>query len=68
MHLVTIIVAVILLGGIRGYLGVFFAIPLATLVKAVLSAWPSNNEFPEQKNANRLAFRLVMVHFFDNHP
>ncbi|AAZ25485.1 MULTISPECIES: AI-2E family transporter [Colwellia] len=49
LHLVTIIVAVILFGGIWGFWGVFFAIPLATLVKAVLSAWPSNNEFPEQK-------------------
>jgi perM len=25
-----------------GFWGVFFAIPLATLVKAVVNAWPSN--------------------------
>jgi len=44
LHPVTIIVAVILFGGMWGFWGVFFAIPLATLVKAVLNAWPSNNE------------------------
>ncbi|MBA6304285.1 AI-2E family transporter [Colwellia sp. MB02u-14] len=48
LHPVTIIVAVILFGGMWGFWGVFFAIPLATLVKAVLNAWPSNNDFPEQ--------------------
>ncbi|MFQ3289243.1 MAG: putative permease [Alteromonadaceae bacterium] len=38
---VTIIIAVILFGGLWGFWGVFFAIPLATLVKAVLNAWNS---------------------------
>ena len=38
---VTIIIAVILFGGLWGFWGVFFAIPLATLVKAVLNAWSS---------------------------
>ncbi|MFT5759172.1 MAG: putative permease [Alteromonadaceae bacterium] len=41
LHPVTIIVAVILFGGLWGFWGVFFAIPLATLVKAVLNAWSS---------------------------
>jgi len=41
-----------------GFLGVFFAIPLATLVKAVLSAWPSNNEFPEQKKCESISIPL----------
>jgi putative permease len=27
-------------GGLWGFWGVFFAIPLATLVKAVMDAWP----------------------------
>lgn len=49
LHPVTIIIAVILFGGIWGFWGVFFAIPLATLVKAVLNAWPSNNELPAQE-------------------
>lgn len=36
----AIIVAVIVFGGLWGVWGVFFAIPLATLIKAVLNAWP----------------------------
>lgn len=40
LHPVAIIVAVLLFGGIWGFWGVFFAIPLATLVKAVYNAWP----------------------------
>jgi len=44
LHPVTIIIAVILFGGLWGFWGVFFAIPLATLVKAVLNVWPSANE------------------------
>ena len=35
-----IICAVLLFGGLWGFWGVFFAIPLATLFKAVLDAWP----------------------------
>lgn len=49
LHPVTIIVAVILFGGMWGFWGVFFAIPLATLVKAVLNAWPSTNDLSEQQ-------------------
>lgn len=41
LHPVTIIIAVIFFGGLWGLWGVFFAIPLATLVKAVLNAWSS---------------------------
>ncbi len=40
LHPVAIIVAVLFFGGVWGFWGVFFAIPLATLVKAVISAWP----------------------------
>ena len=40
LHPVAIIIAILVFGGIWGFWGVFFAIPLATLVKAVLSAWP----------------------------
>lgn len=40
MHPVAIIVAVLVFGGIWGLWGVFFAIPLATLIKAILNAWP----------------------------
>ncbi len=41
LHPVAIIVAVLIFGGLWGFWGVFFAIPLATLVKAVINAWPS---------------------------
>jgi len=40
IHPVAIIIAVLVFGGIWGFWGVFFAIPLATLVQAVLKAWP----------------------------
>lgn len=40
LHPVAIIIAVLGFGGIWGFWGVFFAIPLATLFKAVLTAWP----------------------------
>ena len=45
LHPVAIIVAVLLFGGLWGFWGVFFAIPLATLVKAVLNAWPKQEQF-----------------------
>ncbi|MCG5493627.1 MULTISPECIES: AI-2E family transporter [Ectothiorhodospira] len=41
LHPLAIIVAVIIFGGLWGLWGVFFAIPLATLVNAVIRAWPS---------------------------
>lgn len=40
IHPVAIIVAILFFGGIWGVWGVFFAIPLAVLVKAVIVAWP----------------------------
>ncbi len=40
LHPVAIILAVLVFGGFWGFWGVFFAIPLATLVKALLNAWP----------------------------
>lgn len=40
LHPVAIICAVLLFGGLWGFWGVFFAIPLATLFKALLVAWP----------------------------
>lgn len=42
LHPVAIILAVLFFGGLWGFWGVFFAIPLATLCKAVLNAWPSD--------------------------
>ncbi|MAR92959.1 MAG: AI-2E family transporter [Pseudomonadota bacterium] len=40
LHPVSIITAVLVFGGFWGLWGVFFAIPLATLLKAVITAWP----------------------------
>jgi len=43
LHPVAIIVAILVFGGLWGFWGVFFAIPLATLVQAVLKSWPRNS-------------------------
>ncbi len=48
LHPLSIIIAVLFFGGLWGFWGVFFAIPLATLVKAVISAWSTPIEPPEQ--------------------
>ncbi len=40
LHPVAIIVAILIFGGVWGFWGVFFAIPLATLVQAILTALP----------------------------
>lgn len=39
LHPVYIIVAVLFFGGLWGFWGVFFAIPLASLVRALINAW-----------------------------
>ena len=43
MHPVTIILAVFVFGGLFGFWGVFFAIPMATFLKAIVNAWPSES-------------------------
>ena len=48
LHPVTIIIAVIFFGGLWGFWGVFFAIPLATLVKAIINAWTTTTIQVEQ--------------------
>lgn len=50
LHPVAIIVALLFFGGIWGFWGIFFAIPLATLVKAVLSSWPRSTEGAGQED------------------
>lgn len=49
LHPVYIIIAVLFFGGIWGFWGVFFAIPLAALVKAVLAAWSSDPRIGESQ-------------------
>ena len=45
LHPLAIIVAVLFFGGLWGVWGVFFAIPLATFVHALLKAWPSSPSY-----------------------
>ncbi|PHM51392.1 AI-2E family transporter [Xenorhabdus sp. KK7.4] len=42
LHPLIIIISVIIFGGLWGFWGVFFAIPLATLIKAVINVWPED--------------------------
>jgi putative permease len=51
LHPVAIILAILVFGGLWGFWGIFFAIPLATLVKAVMNAWPRRNEDTEESGA-----------------
>ena len=44
LHPVAIIAAVLIFGGLWGFWGVFFAIPLATLVKALVNIWPTRQD------------------------
>ena len=47
LHPVAIIIAVLVFGGLWGFWGIFFAIPLATLLKAVMNAWPKVQDVGE---------------------
>jgi putative permease len=49
LHPVAIIVAILVFGGFWGFWGVFFAIPLATVVEAVLKAWPSKSRIEAEE-------------------
>ena len=51
LHPVAIIVAIIVFGGLWGFWGIFFAIPLATVVQAVLKAWPRAERQGESEDA-----------------
>ena len=51
LHPSAVIIAVLFFGGIWGVWGVFFAIPLATVIKALVQAWPKsavNTSAPEE--------------------
>jgi len=52
IHPAAIIIAVLVFGGLWGVWGVFFAIPLATLVQAVINAWPVIEEDSEDPLPN----------------
>ena len=48
LHPVAIIVAVVFFGSLWGVWGVFFAIPLATLIQAVINVWPTQKSVPAE--------------------
>ncbi len=48
LHPIAIIVAVVFFGSLWGVWGVFFAIPLATLVQAIIKAWPEQETIIEK--------------------
>jgi putative permease len=50
LHPVAIIVAILVFGGLWGFWGIFFAIPLATVVQAVLKAWPRSKNGEESED------------------
>jgi putative permease len=41
LHPIAIVLAILFFGSLWGFWGVFFAIPLATLVKSVIYSWPN---------------------------
>ena len=51
LHPVAIIVAVLFFGGLWGVWGIFFAIPLATLIQVILNTWPHAVQSPEEVQA-----------------
>jgi len=51
LHPITIILAILAFGGLWGFWGIFFAIPLATLVKAIYNAWPRHEADPVLESA-----------------
>lgn len=53
LHPVAIIVAVLFFGGVWGFWGVFFAIPLATLVNAIIQSWPRTLVATESEPLNQ---------------
>lgn len=48
LHPVAIIVAILFFGGLWGFWGIFFAIPLATVIQAILRAWPRDESGPDR--------------------
>ncbi|PVZ83874.1 AI-2E family transporter [Serratia sp. S1B] len=52
LHPLVIILSVIIFGGLWGFWGVFFAIPLATLIKAVIHVWPDDIVVNADEDAN----------------
>ena len=58
LHPVAIIVAILFFGGVWGFWGIFFAIPLATVIQAILKAWPSTDAGGESSSGESGAAAL----------
>ena len=58
LHPVAIIVSIVFFGGIWGIWGIFFAIPLATLIDTILRVWPrleqNNQDEAKPESGQRL--------------
>ena len=52
LHPVSIIAAVLIFGGLWGILGLFFAIPLASLIKTIIQCWPTNELYLSEQTAD----------------
>lgn len=48
LHPVAVIIAILIFGGLWGFWGIFFAIPLASVVKILLNAWLENSKIPSK--------------------
>ena len=59
LHPVAIIVAVLLFGGLWGFWGVFFAIPLATVCNAILRALILRNGNPAENGMERQEDQII---------
>lgn len=53
MHPLAIIIAILFFGSLLGIWGVFFAIPLATLINAILRSWPVTSVHVETAEASQ---------------
>lgn len=49
----SILTAILIFGGLWGFWGVFFAIPLATFIKTIITQWPSSNKDSPKSLVNK---------------
>ncbi|MDZ7686823.1 MAG: AI-2E family transporter [Gammaproteobacteria bacterium] len=54
LHPVAIIIAIVFFGGLWGFWGIFFAIPLATVIMAVINAWPDLSDIPNDMTVSEM--------------
>lgn len=69
LHPVAIIAALLVFGDLWGIWGIFFAVPLATLVSAVIHVWPRTTQEPVPQASGQQAHpdRLHEVRSTSNH-